>query len=224
MKKQTNQKKHTLIPLLAVFAVIAVIIGLMVFFQARNTGGKETQSVAAGAESGTVQPWQPATVNAREYYQKNAQKVLAVTPAKSSEKVYSEKAVGKALSDRGFGGLPVDYMYDMDGKVLEKTQIAASSDAVHPQYTLTYQTKNGAYWTVYVCNDSISAYPVSYNLEHDGAGEVLITESASITAYDSKENLFFDVVPKPSVLVLKQIPTITADALERLTAQEIETL
>ena len=53
---------------------------------------------------------------------------------------------------------------------------------------------------------------------------MLIAESESITAYDSKENLFFEVIPKPEILVLKQVPAITAEALESLTAQEIEKL
>ena len=33
-----------------------------------------------------------------------------------------------------------------------------------------------------------------------------------------------EVIPKPEILVLKQVPAITAETLESLTAQEIEKL
>lgn len=218
---KAKRKQHIFIPLLAVGAVVVIIIGLMIFYQVRKTQSKSEQSVSAVSESAEIEPWQPEAVNAREYYQNNA-KVLAVTPVKESKKVYSEKAVEKELGERGFGTLPIHYAYDTDGKTVEQTQTDKTSDTLHPQYTVTYRAKSGAYWTVTVCEDCISAYPVSYNLEHGNGAEVLLVESESIVAYDSKENLFFEVIPKPSALVLKQVPAITAEALENLTAQEIE--
>lgn len=219
---KAKRKQHIFIPLLAVGAVVVTIIGLMIFYQVRKTKNSSAQTVSAVSESASVEPWQPEEVNAREYYRHNA-KVLAVTPVKESKKVYSEKAVEKELGERGFGTLPIHYAYDTDGKTVEQTQTDKTSDTLHPQYTVTYRAKSGAYWTVTVCEDCISAYPVSYNLEHGGA-EVLLVESESIVAYDSKENLFFEVIPKPSALVLKQVPAITAETLESLTAQEIEKL
>ena len=220
---KAKRKQHIFIPLLAVGAVVVIIIGLMVFYQVRKTKNSRAQTVSAVSESASVEPWQPEAVNAREYYRHNA-KVLAVTPVKESKKVYSEKAVEKELGERGFGTLPIHYAYDTDGKTVEQTQTDKTSDTRHPQYTVTYRAKSGAYWTVTVCEDCISAYPVSYNLEHGGGAEVLLVESESITAYDSKENLFFEVIPKPSALVLKQVPAITAETLESLTAREIEKL
>ena len=207
---KAKRKQHIFIPLLAVGAVVVIIIGLMVFYQVRKTKNSSAQTVSAVSESASVEPWQPEAVNAREYYRHNA-KVLAVTPVKESKKVYSEKAVEKELGERGFGTLPIHYAYDTDGKTVEQTQTDKTSDTLHPQYTVTYRAKSGAYWTVTVCEDCISA-------------EVLLVESESIVAYDSKENLFFEVIPKPSALVLKQVPAITAETLESLTAQEIEKL
>ena len=162
--------------------------------------------------------------DAKAYYSENAKKLLAVISAKQSENVYSEKAVGKELSARGFGKIPITYTYKMDGDFETEAQIDTTSAALHPQYTATYKTKSGDYWTINVCNDCITAYPVTYNLEHNSGAEVILAEGESVTAYDSATNSFYEVIPKPAVLALKRIPAITAEALEKLSAQEIEKL
>ena len=215
-KKSTKNNRKTILVIVLLFVVIFAFVGGIVYYQvSRTPKAKNTAGTALSDKAGSV--------DAKAYYTENSQKVISVTPAEASEKVYSEKAVGEVLSSRGFGGkYPITYEYNMDGSTEGQTGIDKASSTVHPQYTVTYVSKSGDYWTVSVCNDCVSAYPVTYNLEHNSGAEVIFTESGSVTSYDSKENCFFETIPKQSVLVMKHIPAITAEALEELTAQEIE--
>ena len=173
------------------------------------------------AQPTTRQPSQK--VDASTYYAENAQELIAVTPAEEASAVYSEKAVGKELSGRGFGeNPPATFAYEMDGSVGEETPIDAAGAQEHPQYTLLYTTKGGDYWNISVCGDCVTAYPVTYNLEYNDGAEVIFAEGESITAYDSATNSFYEMIPKPSALLVKHIPAITAEALEQLTAEEID--
>lgn len=187
----------------------------------------QTTKAVASSVSGdkNISRKNTSKTDADSYYRQNSQKIISVTPAEKSEKVYSEKQAGEELVSRGFGkNFPVTYDYDIDGSYKQKTQIDNKSSAKHPQYTLTYMTENGDYWTVSVCNNCITAYPVTYNLEHNSGAEVIIAESGSITAYDSASNCFYETIPKQNALTVKQIPAVTAQALEQLTAQEIDKL
>lgn len=229
MKQKTTKKNSGSIAVLAVlFCVIAAVIGGVIYMQyARSQTAQTTAaSTSASASEGNAYLRQSSKkTDAKAYYTDNSEKLIAVIPAKKSTQVYSEKSVDKELTSRGFGkSFPITYEYTMDGSFNEKAQIDTASSAAHPQYSVMYQTKSGDYWTINVCNNQVSAYPVSYNLEHGKDVECILTESDGITAYDSETNCFYKSIPKPDVLVLKHIPAITAEALERLTAQEIEKL
>ena len=228
MKKKRNRNKRSFAMILALlFGIIAVFIGLIVWYQlSRAPRAKTTeQAVSASASTEAAAAQKTGEINAAKYYAENAQKVIRVTPARSSDEVYSEKAVGEELSARGFGDkISVTYEYSIDGSVEQKAEIDDASLTTHPQYTAVYMTESGDYWTISVCNNCVSAYPVTYNLEHNSGTEVILTESESITAYDSATNCFYEAIPKQSVLLVKRIPAITAQALEKLTAEEIEKL
>ena len=229
MKQKSRNNNRSVIWLIAVLlSVVAAFTGWIIYTQVSKTQPAQTAQAAEtsgeSADSPAQKPTAPVS-DAAKYYSENAQKVIAVTPAKASSAVYSEKDIGKLLSARGFGdNVPVTYEYNMDGSMGEKTEIDKNSAETHPQYTATFISKSGEYWTVNVCNGCVTAYPVNYNLEHSGGTEVIITESDSITAYDSKTNSFYEMIPKQSVLVIKHIPSITAEVLETLTAQEIDAL
>ena len=227
MKKNKNQKNCNIILIAALlFAVIAAFCGGVIYYQLHRTPKVQTSTAqsASSVKKSTAAVPKEEPEDAKAYYSENAKKLLAVISAKQSENVYSEKAVGKELSARGFGKIPITYTYTMDGNFEDEAQIDTTSATLHPQYTATYQTKSGEYWTVGVCNDCITAYPVTYNLEHNSGAEVILAEGESVTAYDSATNSFYEVIPKPAVLALKRIPAITAEALEKLSAQEIEKL
>ena len=226
MKKKQAKKQHSAALLLTVFfGVTAIVAGVLIIHQAKRAqrvnGTVPNTTVSATAQGTTEQ--QAQGTDAQTYYADNAQKILSVTPAQESERILSEKQIGEELGTRGFGeNAPITYGYSLEGSVEQKTEIDASSEEAHPQYTTLYVTAKGDYWTISVCDGCVTAYPVTYNLEHNSGTEVIFTENDSITAYDSATNSFYDMVPKASVLVMKHIPAITAEALEQLTAEEIE--
>ena len=228
MKKKKSQKNRSLaLVLVLLFAVIAAFCGGVIYYQLHRTPKVQTataQSASSSTEKSTAAVPKEEPEDAKAYYSENAKKLLAVISAKQSENVYSEKAVVKELSARGFGKIPITYTYTMDGNFEDEAQIDTTSATLHPQYTATYKTGSGDYWTITICNDCITAYPVTYNLEHNSGAEVILAEGESVTAYDSATNSFYEVIPKPAVLALKRIPAITAQALEKLSAQEIEKL
>lgn len=230
MKSKSSKKNRASAIFLAVIlCVIIAFIGAIIYYQHSRTQKAQpaTKIVTSSesSESNNTSHKSAEKTDADEYYKSNSKKLISVTPAPKSKKVYTEKGVAKQLSLRGFGAkFPVTYEYNIDGSFKQKTQIDKSSDSKHPQYTVTYMTKSGDYWTVSVCNNCLTAYPVTYNLEHNSGAEVILSESESITAYDSTSNCFYETIPKQSALIVKQIPSITAETLESLTAQDIEKL
>lgn len=226
MEKKSKKNNRRLVAVLAVIlCVIVAFIGVIIYYHASKSHKAETTSALTSSESaGSTSKQHSDKTDAEKYYKENSQKLISVTPAEKSKKVYSEKQVTKELSSRGFGKTDITYDYGINGIMNDKTEANKTSDTTHPQYTVTYTAKNGDYWNISICENSITAYPVTYNLKKNGGAELIIAESGSITAYDSQTNSFYDVIPKQSVLLVKQIPSITAEALERLTPQEIDKL
>ena len=224
MKTKSSKKSpKTALIVAAIFLIIIAITSAIVYYQLSRAPEANNSAAAVSSAASTAQN-RSERVDADKYYKENSQRLLSVTPAQKSKKVLSEKAVAKELRLRGFGEYTATFNYDIDGSLNPKTEIDKNSDKTHPQYTFTFMAKNGDYWTLSICESSITAYPVTYNLQHGAGAGLIIAESGSITAYDSEKNAFYETVPKQSVLILKQIPSITAEALERLTAQEIEKL
>ena len=225
-KKQSQKNRNVVLIVVLLFVLIAAFWGGVIYYRLHRSAKAQTTAAAAASsqsESTTAAP-KESQEDAKAYYSKNSEKLLAVIPVKESKAVYSEAAVSKALSARGFGKTAASYAYDMAGTMSEKAAVDSSSSALHPQYTAAYKTGSGDYWTITICNDCITAYPVTYNLEHNSGAEVIFAEGESITAYDSATNCFYETIPKPETLVVKRIPSITAEALEQLSAQEIEKL
>ena len=227
MKKKSNKNKRGSAAFLAVIlSVIIAFIGVIIYYQVSKSPRAQTTSALTSSESASENSQKHSDkIDAEKYYKENSQNLICVTPAEKSKKVYSEKQVAKELTARGFGkNSSITYDYNLDGSVKKKTKVSNSSSAKHPQYTVIYMTESGDYWTVSVCENSITAYPVTYNSKRNGDTELIVAESDSITAYDSQTNSFYESIPKKSVLELKKIPAVTAKALEQLTAQKLERL
>ena len=226
MKKKSSKKNRSSVLVLAIIiCVIMAFIGAIIYYHVSRAQKAESTASITSSDSVSVSANNSDKLDADKYYRENSQKLLSVIPADKSEKVYSEKDVAKQLYSRGFGkNSEITYDYNIDGSLSKGTQIDTDSDSKHPQYTVTFMCKNGDYWNINVCNNCITAYPVTYNLKHNSGAELIIAETASVTAYDSATNSFYETIPKQSVLTLKQIPAVTAQALERLTAQEIDKL
>ena len=69
--------------------------------------------------------------------------------------------------------------------------------------------------------DAIIANPVSFILESDSISEVLFSESKKLTSYNNNDNKYYVTVPKESVVIVKEISTINANTLDKITSEEV---
>ena len=53
---------------------------------------------------------------------------------------------------------------------------------------------------------------------------VVISESATITSYDSTTNKFYEIIPDSSMLIVKTVSRIDAETLDNLTFGGIDAL
>lgn len=226
MKNKSN--KSSIIILLTLFAIIAVLIAAVVYLKTAKPANSKTTVVPSAATDSATTNKNAGTshTDAKEYYTQNSEKLIAVRAAQNSPLTYSEAEIKTELSERGFGkNAPVKYNYSIKGEFDEERESVETSDEKHPLYTMVYTAKNGDYWNITVCENNITAYPVSYNLKfNDGKTELVIAESDSIVSYDSNTNSFYETIPKKSELNIKKVSKINADTLEKLTAEEIKKL
>ena len=112
----------------------------------------------------------------------------------------------------------------MEGDYSEAREISRDSSEMHPTYEAPYVSETYEMWTVLDYNGQMMAYPVSYNIDSSRSAELIISESESITSYDSDSNSFYEVVPSESKLIVRQVGRIDASTLDSLTAEEIDKL
>lgn len=181
-----------------------------------------TLSVEDNTES-TEESYEVTMPDADEYY-KNNSKIISEVAANKSDKVTNEKETLSVLKNRGFSDYPVTAEYSMDGEYYEAEEISESSSAKHPIYETYYVNTNGDVWTIFVINGIVMANPVSYNIQSSLQAQLVITEAASVTSYDSTTNKFYETIPNDSELIVKKVNKINAETLNKLTVEGIDKL
>ena len=144
--------------------------------------------------------------------------------AASSEKNMAEKEVLDMLSERGFGNYPVQTNYFLDGEYHDAEEISQESSEKHPIYETYFVSADESVWSISVINGVVYANPIMYNFQEDLKVPVVISETAYMTSYDNVTNQFFEVILDDSEILLKVIPRIDAESLEKLTIEEIDKL
>lgn len=161
-------------------------------------------------------------IDADSYYSDNSEIVSEVS-AKDSDNVTTESQTISLFDDRGFNESSIKTEYSMDGEYSEPSEISDSSEK-HPIYQSVYLTDNGDVWNIFVINGKVMANPVSYNLQSKLETQLIISESKSVTSYDSDTNKFFETIPDESSLIVKKVDKINSVTLEKLTIEEIDKL
>lgn len=199
-------KKGMKIVLIAL-AVAAVTVGLvfLINYIVRMIHKADTQKVP---EDYIVE-----TVDAEEYYEGKA-KILAVVPVKDSTDIHMEDDALNNLTERGFNQTDVTADYSIKGEYIKSTKIAGGSKTKHPEYETYYITSNGSVYTIKEINGKVFAIPFSDNAESRG-NMIILSESDSITSYDSTSNSFYEIIPYESY-------GITVVTVERIDAQALE--
>lgn len=160
------------------------------------------------------QPFEIEFKDADEYYENNSE-VIEIIEADKSDEVQSEYEVVENLEQRGFGECSVLTEYSINGEYSNGYEIS-DTDEKHPVYYTYYTSANNELWTITVTNGSVTAYPVGFNMYSEIGVEVIVSETETITAYDSVTNKFYETVPYESALIVKVIDHIDADTLDRL--------
>ena len=205
---------------LAALCLLALTAGMLTACGGSDSGnaGKKGRN----SEAETV-PVPEDAIDADEYFEENG-KVLHKTDAEKSKKVRNERSVSKMMTQRGFEDLPLEPMYSMDGAYTDNAEIAADGTEKHPVYSAVYTAESGDLWCIYIIGDKVMADPVFYNYYTDPAPEVpvMLSESKTVTSYDSVTNQFYETVPDPAVMDVRVVKKIDAETLETLSKEGLD--
>lgn len=158
-------------------------------------------------------------IDVEEYYSENS-KILASYSVSDSDSVQTEAEALADMDNRGFADYIVTYDYSADGEYLDEEGEASYSetDVSHPTYETYYVTSSDDVWEIISINGSVIANPLSYNSGSSRDVTLVVSESETITGYDSGENKFYETIPKESALAVYVVNTVNADTLDTLTS------
>lgn len=161
--------------------------------------------------------------DADKYFQQSSQVVEEISVNDSNEILTEEETI-EILAERGFKDVPITTEYTMDGVFNPACEISDSSSIKHPVYETYYITEKGELWEIMMVNGDVMAIPISYNLQSTLGIQVVISESTSVTSYDSATNKFYKNVPNETVMIVKVVEKVDAETLENLTIEVIDEL
>jgi hypothetical protein len=216
---------------LSLLGIVIVSLSAVIFlFSKMHNSNHSTNTGESGTsetilENQTDYEYVPIKrVSAEEFYDQNAQ-VLEKIKVDDSVLEQNVSQIYDHLTNSGFADFPIKSVYSTDGKLfVEAKEVLRTSEEKYPVYETHYVTSNGELWTITIVNDSITAYPVSYNLQSTRHAELIFSEHETITVYDGATNQFYETIPDDSVLIVIVIEEITTDALEYYTVEVIDTL
>ena len=157
---------------------------------------------------------------AEAYYETNAE-LMYIIIVEESDDVLSEADVKSLLMSKGLGDNPITYEHSITGERVDNAEVADDSTNTHPMYQTLFLSETGEAWAIYVINGAVYANPVSFNLESNLDAQLLVSESETLTSYDDATNQFFVTIPHESEIILQTVDKINAEALDKLTIEEL---
>lgn len=155
-------------------------------------------------------------IDADEYYRKNSKEVSSIEVKWSGRAMSGASALKLALS-RGFLDYPVTCEYDMEGELLdEEEEVTIDTMDKHPCYETLYMPEAGKLFNIMIMGDAIFANPVYFNLESTLDVPVIISESETLTSYDSVKNKYYFTIPNENVQKVIVVDKIDAYTLKNL--------
>ncbi len=210
--------------ILLMFVLITGVAGELTYFGIIDVPvmGRVLSSTGL-KESDYTEFYNVKSPDADDFYEQNSQ-IISEVDVNNSDDVQTETEICNNLAKRGFEDYPVSTEYSMDGDYFDATIISETSSEKHPMYQTNYITANGEVWTIFIINGSVMANPVSYNMQSGLGVQVIISESETVTSYDSTTNKFYETIPDKSALIVKVVEEINAKTLENLTFGVIDGL
>ena len=159
-------------------------------------------------------------IDVADYLEDMGEVEATFTPNESNE-VKDNTEVVDEVEDRGFGEFPVTAAYTMDGEYLGE-DITTIENGKYPFYETYYISNSEELWTINIVNGTITAYPVTYNMESEREVNIIFSETSKLTSYDSVTNTFFEFIPDESVMKVVVVDRVDAETLDKLTKEEID--
>ena len=178
-----------------------------------TTPNEENEEVDLGSN------YEVPEFDAEAYFRENTT-LKSTFDVASSRSIHTESEAYDSFVERGFDGSQVMYEYTMDGTYLGENEISRSSSSKHPMYQTYYATTSGDIWMILEINGSFFATPITYNFSNTQNVPVIVSETDTITSYDSSTNKFYVNIPNASQTVIKTVSKIDAETIEKLTSEE----
>lgn len=215
--KQKRSKKVAIGIVIAILAILiaAVMIYIMIGI---NPSSNEEADIPRDTENTYVE-----YPDVDKYFEENAE-VISIVPVADATDIMTEGDIIRGLEMKGFSDIFVTTSYAMNGEYYDEQEINEESTDKHPMYEASYLASSGEIWTITIINGQIMAVPISYQLQYETEQAIVISESETVTSYDSLGNRFFISVPHGDCMIVKVVDEINAQVLDSLTAEEIEKL
>ncbi len=236
-KKKVNLVFLIVVLVLSLYTVTMITLGTLVYMNKINIpfmndmfvfwGWKdeviaETAPVAGEGETPEAEPenvpevdaddteeYTVDIVDADEYFENNSNVVSKISVADSAD-VHSESETYDNLVDRGFNQNPIITNYSMQGDYSDDMEISSYSSQQHPMYQTQYVTPNGVGWQILEINGAIMAFRIS----EDMTVGVVVSETNTITSYDSVTNKFYINTPNESIMKITKVTRIDSTTLD----------
>lgn len=211
---------------------VPVVTEILVFFGIKDNLGNEqsenrTEEVTDNKYIDDSVPendrYKVSPPDAEKFYANNSE-VISKIDADKADAIQTESEIYEFLFARGFDSYPITTTYTMDGTYCGEKEIKNDSTEKHPIYTTQYVSESNDIWTISVINGSITANPVSYNLNANLDIPVIISERSSVMSYDSTTDKFYETIPNNTQMTLKEVERIDAATLESLANGGLDTL
>lgn len=242
-RSKGQKKRCFLLKLLFIFLLLVIlaagVLGALVYYDLVDIPLINNFFISTGLKQEELQPsnqidsddydetlsssYEVTPPDADEYFQNNST-IISELYIIDSKEVHTEAETYKNLTDRGFGENPITTEYAMDGEYHNPIEISNTSSSKHPVYETYYISTNGDIWMLYEINGVLIANPLSYNDQSGLNVLVMISESNTITSYDSTTNKFYETILNKSELIVKTVNRIDAETLDNLTFGEIDAL
>lgn len=161
--------------------------------------------------------------NAEEYFGKYTE-IVSVTPADTAGMLNGSEIVQK-LDERGFDTDLITTNYDENGGYSdEAAEITGQTAEKYPLYKMRYTSGSDVLWIIYVINGKIFAWPALYNFESEREVPLMVSETDTIISYDSTEKKYYETKPLNDVITVYKVGRIDKEALDKLTAEEMDKL
>lgn len=186
-------KNKKMVLVIVIFAILMISFGFVYLIVFSN---KETSSKKEKVEE--------------KYQDERITKVLKKEDVKKSKNIITAKELYTMLSERGITDFTVEFVYDMDGALVEDlTIINNNSTEKYPMYFLSYKvpaTEN--IWTITVIGNLITAFP-----KDKPDSNICLTESEEFMSYSPEENKLYYVVPNKEMFDIKVVDKIDAKTI-----------